>query len=791
MALSLLAGTAFGQAGAAAAPAAPAEPAPPGAAAPPPTTMETIAKAVDVPYRPKGAGHLVQFNLDDADLAELVNHISGLTGKRFIYGPKLRKVKATVVSPTPVTLNEAYEAFLAILQANGMTVVPYGPFLKVVDTGKIASEGTPIYPRGAPVPSDDTYVTRLYRVRHATAEDASQMLSKFKTKEGDIVVYAPGQLLIITDTGASIQRMIRLLEEVDVGGVGTQMWIEPVHYGAASEFAKKIGDVFDVNAKGGGTTGLTKVIADEQSNSIILVGTQEAYQRVIEFLKRIDTPPSAEGRIHVLPLQHSVADELSGTLSQMLQGATKGAKGGAGAQSGPEGLFEGEVRVTADKSTNSLIITSSSRDYAQLRVVIDDLDRPRRQVFIEAVVMDVDVKRALEFGVHYHGGDTFDTSGGQGLGFGAVNGGSLGPPLPPSTGLMLGVRGPEIKGSSSILGTGFSIPAFGVTLTALATRSDVNVLSTPHIVATDNTPAEIYVGQNIPLQTNIGGMNVQGLPVSGAIPGATGMTTGFSTFGFSAPRQDVGTKVKITPHINESSQVRLEIEEEISDAGAAEGTLGAVPIQKRTATTTLIVGDQETVVIGGLMRDHVSKSEDKVPVLGDIPLIGFLFRNTVTRKAKSNLLLVMTPHIVRNQTDMRRIFERKMQERQEFMDRVLVFGGGDWQPPRDWSRTSGLVEHVRQSYRNVDAQERLDEELRQRELRTHEPSEPIDLPEGAGGGGGSSVTPVLQGTKPVPSAGGAPASAPATLRGKSRSLREGPAINVEPPARSVGAEPAE
>ena len=402
-----------------------APPDPPGARGPLPTTMDSIAKATDVPYQPKPAGHMVKFNLQDADLAELVNHISGMTGKRFIYGPKVRQIKATVVSPQPVTLAEAYQAFLSILEQNGMTVVPHGRFLKIVDSGGVVTLPTPIYSRGAPVPEEDRYITRLYRLEHVSGEEMSALLGKFKSKEGDISVYSPGRLLIITDTASNVRRMIRIIEEVDVGGAGQRMWIEPVHYGSAGEMAKRINELFEVSNQaaagapgapgapgaapgGGGAGGLSRVVADEQTNSLIVVGTEDSYMKLLELMKRLDTQPTTEGRVRVLPLQNASAEELANTLTQMLAGQPKaGAPGQPGAAGGTAGgMFEGEVRVTPDKATNSLVITSTGRDYAAMRLVIDRLDVPRRQVFIEAVIMDLSVDNSTRFGVSFHGGTT-------------------------------------------------------------------------------------------------------------------------------------------------------------------------------------------------------------------------------------------------------------------------------------------------------------------------------------------------------------------------------------------------
>lgn len=800
------------------APAAPAAPGRPGPAAaapdkePPgakgalPDSTEAIAKAADVPYRPKPGGHLVKFNLQDADLAELVNHISGMTGRRFIYGPKVRQVKATVVSPEPVTLGEAYEAFLSILEANGMTVVPHGRFLKIIDSAGSVTAPTPIYARGEPVPASDRYVTRLYRLKNVGADEAMALLSKFKSKEADISVYGPGQLLIMTDTGTNIRRMIRILEEIDVGGAGSRMWIEPVHYGSAADMAKRINELFELDkgqgAGGAGGGGLSKVVADEQTNSLIVVGTDDSYHKLLELMKRIDTQPAAEGKVHVMPLQHATAEELANVLTQMLQGAGRQ----PGQQGGPAGMFEGDVRVIADKATNSLVVTSSGRDYSAMRLVVGKLDRPRRQVFIEAVIMDVSVKHSSRLGVSFHGGTTADLGGGGDTlflgGFEASN--SLTFPANPELlqGVALGARGPELAGTSNLLGTGLSIPAFGVVLQALASSGDANVLATPHILATDNTAAEISVGENVPLQTNLGGGGLGSLAgLAGAQAGAAGALANLPLLaggmGFNAPRQDVGIKIKVTPHLNETNQVRLEIEQEISEAGSAVGALGVVPITKRTARTTVEVDDQQTIVLGGLMREAERKSRKKIPVLGDLPVLGFLFRHSEVTREKLNLLLVLTPTVIHGQEDLRKIFERKMQERQEFIDRYFVFSGQDWKPPLDYQKTNGLVEEIRQAYAAVEEQRRLEEETRPRKLE-HTPGEPIELPHSvkAGGAGGAAPAPAAPAaparparprqprpaTPPAADPGGNP-PAPAPPSGRGGSL-DSP-IRINPIARSV------
>jgi general secretion pathway protein D len=761
-------------------PAAP-EPEPPGASAPPPTSMDAISKALDVPYKPKPGGSLVKFNLQDADLAELVNHVSGITGKRFIYGQKVRQIKVTVVSPTAVTIDEAYEAFLSILQANGMTVVPHGRFLKIVDTGAVVNETTPIYDRGEPVPDTDRFITRLYRLRSTSATEAGNLLGKFKSKEGDISVYEPGSLLILTDRGSNIQRMVRILEEIDVGGAGSQMWIEPIHYGSAADMAKQFNDIFELNQPGGskGAPGLMKVIADDKTNSLVVVGTEDSYLKLLELLKRVDVAPAASGKIRVLALQHAMAEELAATMTQMLTGAKAANTNTPGA---PAPVFEGEVRVVADKPTNSLVITSSGRDYAQIRMVVDQLDHARRQVFIDAVIMDVSVSRSLDLGLAYHGGAAANIGSDKD----SIILGGLDPlksvaPTDPTQlqGLALGVRGPALDNSQNTFPglSGISIPAFGVVLNALAGSGDSNVLSTPHIIATDNTPAEINIGQNIPLQQNLGGIPAfPGLAATGAAgaAGLAGLTTGFGGFGQSQ-RQDVGTHIKVTPHINAVDQVRLEIQEEDSAPGAAQGSLGAVPITQRRANTTVVVDDQQTVVIGGLMRDTVTKSSHKIPVLGDLPVLGFLFRSTSNKKDKTNLLLILTPYIIRDQNDLRKVFERKMQERQEFLDRYFVFEG-TWEPPHDYARTNGLLEEIRKAYADLEEQLRMEEESRPIDKGGHEGSPPIELPGGVKAGAGAPATPAA-----------APAARPRPPR-RQRPTGDDSPIRINPIARSVPSE---
>src|SRR5262245_40967445 len=244
-----------------------------------------------------------------------------------------------------------------------MTVVPHGRFLKIIDSAGVATQPTPVVARGEPVPDADRYITRLYRLENTSPDEIVPVLTKFKSKDGDITPYAPGRLLIITDTATQVRRLIRIVEEVDIGGSGQKMWIEPVRHGSAADMAKRLNELFEMGggapaapgqpagaAKGG--SGLQRVVADDASNSLILVCTEDAYTRMFEILKIIDKQGNESGKVHVLKLQHAIAEELAATLTQMLAGQQP--KGGAAPGAGTGGgMFKGEVRVTADKSTNS------------------------------------------------------------------------------------------------------------------------------------------------------------------------------------------------------------------------------------------------------------------------------------------------------------------------------------------------------------------------------------------------------------------------------------------------------
>ncbi len=759
-----------------------------------PPDLKPFETGID--YQPTSPNTKVTFNLEDADLPELVRMMSQITGRSFILPSKARSIKATVYAPTKVTAAEAYQAFLSILELNGMALVPSGRYIKIVESGRVEGRAIPLYSGSEGVPNGDRFLTRLQMVKNISAEDAGQLLDRFKSADGSITAYAPTNMLIMTDTGTNIRRMLRILDVVDVARTGEQIWVEQVRHANATDLATRLSDIFEATggkgAKapsspphkppgtpgaavggsstiGGGESRLTKIVADERTNSLIIVSTEAAYLRILEMLKYLDVSMPGGGTIHVHHLQHSDAEEISTTLSNLVSkgGAPRAAGAAGGGGDASSSAFEGKIAITAHKASNNLVITSSAHDYAALRGVIEMLDATRKQVFIEAVIMELNVNRSSKLGLGYHTGvpDFPETNALSVVGFNAqrtISGVVSASNSDFLTGLAVGVQGPSV----TVPQIGLTIPGFGVALNAVASSGDANVLSTPHLIATDNIQAEISVGENVPLQTSAAG-GLGGLGALGAL-GGLGGAAGTSPLGglggalggmggFGAiPRQDVGTTVQITPHLSDANDIRLEISEEISSAGAPSdtGNVGVRSISRTKAKTQVVVRDQQTVVIGGLMRDQVTTSQSKVPVLGDIPLIGALFRTNDKQKQKRNLILFLTPYIIRSPDDLRAIYERKMRERQEFLDRYFVFSPAEYEAPVDYSRTRGLIGEMLKEFLSMDSERKLIAEAATKIEFKHEPRPPV----GSAGADGATITP----TSGPPSAGG---TAPPSVEG--------------------------
>jgi general secretion pathway protein D len=447
----------------------------------------------------------------------------------------------------------------------------------------------------------------------------------------------------------------------------------------------------------------------------------------------LDIPIAGEGEIHVLFLENANATELATTLqgltqsvqeSQEEEGSTRRRRtddedeGEAEQQStgAITATFTGDVSITADEPTNALVVVASLRDYLNLQAVVEQLDRRREQVYVEAVIMEVVVTNDSQFGIAWNAGALPTIDGEEVPIFAGTTYGTFSSVLiDPSTlmGLAVGLRGPEVEGTEGLLAAGIGLPSFGAILQALQTDTNVNVLSTPHILTMDNEEAEIIVGENVPFITG-GTGNISsllqtagqlGLDEGGDIADQLGNLplTGLGIPSFNVTRESVSLTLRIRPQINESNFVRLELEEQVEDVVSVSPTLGPTT-SNREARTVVVVADQQTVVIGGLMEDDVTETVEKVPFFGDIPILGYFFRRTTTRTVKRNLLLLLTPYIIRDPADFHEILRRKMRERQEFLE---FFGREDldYVADVDYSRKNGPLESIFQVLREAEEDE--------------------------------------------------------------------------------------
>jgi general secretion pathway protein D len=682
----------------------------------------------------------------EVDLMALLNSIAPMMCRPIIVPGSIRQSKVTIIAPDTVTAPEVYRMFLSSLETMGLTVQPEGKVLKIIETNRARESAIPLYggDDGAP-PSQDQFVTRMLRLEHVSPDEVKAVLDRLKSRDGDITAYAPTNTLVITDLGTNIKRMEDVVQQLDVPMGGEKIWVIKLRSIAATDMANMLQTIFNVSKGGapapagrrgapnlaggapapGGTTGgggsdlsVSQIIPDDRQNMLVIVSTERAYQRILALVKRLDQQTlrgdSTSDLVHVVALANANADDIAGTLGGLGAGVSRGGSSSSGGRpgsspppvpSGPSGgssgqrggLFEGDVRVASDKPTNSLVILASGRDYITIRDLIKRLDLPRKQVFVEATILEISIDKTRKLGVAFHGGSTVQTGSDQSLLFGGsepssdVNSILFSPAA--LSGLAAGLRGPPIPGADKILGlpAGTSIPSFGVFIQALQNNGDVNVVSMPHILTTDNEKATIQVGQNLPFPGSLGGFPGFGgsTPGGGATPGAS------FGFGTSVQRQDVALKLEITPHVNDSDFVRLEIDNELSDVSNPNFNGLGPATSKRTVKSVVTIRDQQSIVLGGLIKDSVSQTVNKVPLLGDIPILGYLFKSTSKTVTKQNLLIILTPYIVKDPSDLRRIFERKLRERREFMERYSAFRDDrDYEAEVDYHRKRGLLEEV-------------------------------------------------------------------------------------------------
>ncbi|HEY1585298.1 MAG TPA: type II secretion system secretin GspD [Polyangia bacterium] len=646
----------------------------------------------------------------EVGVAELASSLGQISCRPIVVAAAIaqRGGKVVIEVPELVTAADVYRLFYGALEAMGLSVDTSGGAIKIVDAGRAKEIATPEL--GASVSSDDRYIVRLVHPKHAAPQELAELLAKLKSKDGDVSVFGQSAVVVI-DRAGNAKRMEELARALDVGEAGARIFTLQTHGQSPTDLAASLEKILgaathraaaaaaDPRAPAPKSAAIAGVDADvralvplDNAHLLAVIGSDAGFARVQAVAARID-PPADDGAAsqgHVIYLANTNAEDVATTLQTIGLGGRSAAARPAGqtAQSGTPSAsampgaalpLSGDVRIGADKTSNALVVFANSSDFLLVRDLVQKLDVQRRQVYVEAVILDLSVDKMRTLGLSWHQ----TASNGSTSGFAAASDGNVVSfdassiaAAASGGGLVAGVLG------SSFNLFGKDIPSFGVILQALERTKDANIISRPHLLTMDNIKATLSVGQVIRYATQ---------SLSNGTGGAA-----TALFAQSYTPQDVALKLELTPHLNESSSIRLEINGEISDIPDGQAaTPGGPTIDKRTITTAVVVQDGQTVVLGGLTRDTDTQTIEKIPFLGDIPLLGRLFQTRSKQRVKQDLLIVLTPYIIRGPEDVRRIEERREQERREFIERYSAFADeGQFDTHVDYRRKRGLLEEV-------------------------------------------------------------------------------------------------
>lgn len=672
----------------------------------PPATMAIAEPVLTQPMRPVAPETVTEtakrldeegiyFNIADDDIREVVKQISRALGKNFLLDDKLRG-KVTIISERKMTKDEVWEAFQSALDVLGYTIVQ-GPagLLKIVATRDALSNPIDFYTDRTPF--TDRFITRLITLKNISASDMANVIKGLVSKEGNLFAYPVTNTLILTDSGTNIDRLMKLINELDQEGPQEVLEIIPIIYANAKDLAGKITQIFETE-KGGAapaaaarpragaaaaaaTTSLEeaprlkKVIPDDRTNSLVILASKMAIKKVRELIRKLDSPlVGDEGEVHVYYLKYASAKDMATVLNAIAGTVAKdtskdkkpagtaatAATAAAAAATAPlvgGAEFSGKFTVTADEGTNAIVITAGAKDYNTLiDQVISKLDIPRRQVYVEAVIVELAVTENQSLGVGILGGKNFNIGGNNLALFGSTFGfldvskllsGTIGAA---NTNQTIDVNLPNTGG-----GTGtntVSVPAFFSAIQFVQNNTNANILSTPNILTLDNQEAEIKIGRKVPF------------PTASATTIGGSLQTTFT-------REDVALSLKVKPQISEGGAIRMEVTQEdrdiLPDTSAFSAVAGPTT-SERSIKTAIVAANGQTLVLGGLIKDRYTTRINKIPGLGDIPILGYLFKQRIKEKEKVNLLVFLTPYIIREPRDFLAILNRKIEEQNRFIE---------------------------------------------------------------------------------------------------------------------------
>ncbi|WP_405118485.1 type II secretion system secretin GspD [Pseudomonas leptonychotis] len=588
-------------------------------------------------------------NLKGADIREFIDQVAQISGQTFVVDPRV-KGQVNVVSNSPLTLSEVYQLFLSVMATHGFSVITQGDQARIVPNAEAKSDADA--GRSAP----DRLETRLIQVQHGSATELIPLIRPLVPQYGHLAAISSANAIIISDRTANIERIEDLLRQLDQKGQNDYSVLNLQH-AWVMDTAEVLRSAVD-RGQAKGASG-TQVIADGRTNRLILLGPPAARAKLVALAQSLDTPTSRSANTRVIRLRHGDAKSLAETLGEISEKLKPEAAGETTGK--PQTIL-----IRADESLNALVLLAEPDVVATLEDIVRQLDVPRAQVMVEAAIVEVsgDISDAL--GVQW----AVDARGGSG-GLGGTNFSG--------TGLSVGRVLQAIQDSgndtdNNTLGNlpdgaiiGLGTDSFGVLITALSANSKSNLLSTPSLLTLDHQKAEILVGQNVPFQTG------------SFTTSASGADNPFTTI----ERQDIGVTLKVTPHINDGASLRLEIEQEISSIAPTSQGVNAVDLitNKRSIKSTILAENGQVIVLGGLIQDDVTQADSKVPLLGDLPLLGRLFRSTKETRIKRNLMVFLRPTVIRDAAGMAALSGKKYSD-----IRVLGDVREDYRPgilPRD------------------------------------------------------------------------------------------------------------
>lgn len=544
-------------------------------------------------------------NMQSADIRDFIEQISSISGQTFIIDPRV-KGQVTVVAQQPMSLAEVYKLFLSVMSTHGFAVMPQGNQLSIIPNSEAKTTAG----------SQGNLETRVLQVQHGAANDLLPLIRPLVANHGHLAAVPSSNSLIISDSPANIARIEDVIRQLD-----SRSQDDFSVYDLRHAWAQELAAVINSSLQNPQASG-AQVIADTRANRLLLLGPQEARARLLKLAQSLDTPSSRSANTRVVRLRHGDAKELAKTLGDFGDNLSQ--------SQGSENASPLKLMIRADESLNAIVIMAEADIVNMFEDLVRQLDVPRAQVLVEAAIVEMsgDINDAL--------GVQWAIDGRNGGGLGGVNFSNTGLSVGTLLGAIASEKTAELAGAlpnGLLLGAGND--NFGALITALSSTGKSNLLSTPTLLTLDNQAAEILVGQNVPFQTG------------SYTTDAAGSSNPFTTI----ERKDIGVTLKVTPHINEGATLRLVIEQEISSIAPSTG-LNAQAVDlvtnKRSIKSTVLADDGQVIVLGGLIQDDVTSSESKVPLLGDIPGLGRLFRSTREARQKRNLMVFLRPTVARD-----------------------------------------------------------------------------------------------------------------------------------------------